>query len=164
MVNQRNVGFKYRYENCDFFGELVGFRKTNKKLIPGKCRFKNEETINVLNHFRRTGKFPVGFKFPKINNELKTNISFTNNKRKAINSLHSNEVAIGDKCVLNENYLSLNKFKGDFITCDTIIDGKVNGMFKMEHIELGYCVSSHKYQGKTIDEPYNIHEFNHNEF
>ena len=56
-----SCGWKYKYSKCDFLGDLVNYHRTTKEMVLGQCRFKTQETIDVLNYFRKHGVITTRF-------------------------------------------------------------------------------------------------------
>ena len=146
-----------------FLGELVDFNIMSYsdeemilKIKNRTCRYKNIETYNVIKDFIKNRR--LNFNFKKINKKLKTNICLKNDTREKINSLFSNGISIGDKAILLNHYEKQGFFKGYEFIIENIEDGIINGIFKEEDIDLGYCITSHKKQGKTINQEYNIYD------
>ena len=112
--------------------------------------------------------------FGEIDSELLINICFKNRKRFEINKSLSIDrrniekkynkyknnliISVGDKVILNYNTDKF--FKGYLFVVESIENGLVNGLFKIGNVELGYAITSHKFQGKTINEKANVYEYN----
>ena len=157
--------FNYDYAKCDFVGELVGFNyyrfsdeEMNAKIEKGECRY-NREMYDVIKHFEKYGNVD-GFNFKPIDLSLKVNIVRSNKMKNKINSRFSDKIKIGDRCILLVNTSEYNKlgfFNGYMFEVESIGE-LVNGVFKICDIELNYGTTCHKYQGRTIREPFNIFE------
>src|SRR5690242_9233384 len=101
---------------------------------------------------------PRWYKFKSINPKLETNISFLNETKNKINKLFSDGLKIGDKAILKEHYEEKGFFKGFQFIVENFNNGLVNGLFKLGDVDLGYCITSHKFQGETINEEFNIYD------
>jgi len=166
-------GFHYDYSKCDFLGELVDWKVINKEIVLGKCRFQNTDTIELLNYHRENHCLPVGTMFNEVDENLLINICFTNRKRFEINKRLSIDtrniekkynryknnliISVGDHAILTYNTGEF--FKGHLFIVESVGDGLVNGLFKIGNVELGYCITSHRFQGKTINEKANVYEY-----
>ena len=151
-----NGGKKYRYSKTDMFYELTGGCLFEKEYVFGEGRFKNQKTLDVINYHAETGLLPDWYKFKGFDPTLKTNISKTNNTRKMINKYHSKKIKIGDKCVLRQCYDikidgEVKRYgKNHRFICETIDTEKINGVFLIKDVELGYCMTANTSQGGTI--------------
>lgn len=67
---------------------------------------------------------------------------------------------MGDKLIINAHDPEHCFYKGFMGIVKNISGGFVNGIFKIINVSLNYCTTSHKYQGHTINENYNIHQTN----
>lgn len=156
-------GFKYKYTECDFLGEICDFSIKQSKLVLGRCRYTDQHTINVLEFYRKNRRFPKGTVFKKIDPLLGDNIVFTNKKRDAINKLFSKKLVVGDRFILEEHYHKekfFKTFRGIVEKIENTTEGiKVNGIFFLKHCALGYAITSHKLQGSVVEKAYNIYEF-----
>ena len=149
------------------FHELTGGIELLREPVLGQCRYSNQETIDFLVEFEKTGIIPDSVSFPECDYEDTTlNICRTHAKRKEINAKYSSGIKVGDYCVLNchyrPDYLKYHRFVCESI--ETVIEkGRsvkiVNGLFKLKDVELGYCLTTNALQGHTIESPVNIHEF-----
>ena len=125
-----------------------------KKIKKGECRYKNLETYETLEKFERTGK--INFEFKEIDETLETNIVKWNKTKNKIDKKFSNGINIGNKVILLEHYEGKGFFKGYMFNVETIEGEIINDIIKLKDIQLNYATTSHKFQGKTINEEYNI--------
>ena len=151
-------GYKYEYFKCEFFKEMCGYTKFVKEPVIGKCRFRTQRDIDILNYLEIYGVFPEYFKPKIIDPTLKSNICFTNKKRREINGLFNSEICIEDRIKVVRN--GDGYFKGERMICKTIENGIVNGLYPLKDLDLAYCNTSHENQGLTFDEPTNVYEWN----
>ena len=59
----------YRYEQTDMFHELTGGVELLREPVLGQCRYSNQETIDFLVEYEKTGVIPDSISFPECNYE-----------------------------------------------------------------------------------------------
>ena len=159
-----NIGNeKYDYSKCDAIGELVGFnyfKFTDEEMIEkiklGKCRY-DMETYLMLRHLEEFKNLD-GYTFKPIDKKLPVNIVWTNKMKDTINGYFSKKLSVGDKFILKSHYTEFKMFKGYMGVVENFDNKLVNGMFNLLDCYLNYATTCHGFQGKKINEKYNIHQ------
>jgi hypothetical protein len=148
----------------------------------------DQTMYTVLQHLKKTGKLHPILRDPKhkIDPCLTRNISFTNPKRKAINErileaeIQAKQITptiIGKKryyeglnIIAHQNNKKFKYFNSQISTIIQIDEDtvKLKGEYrtikiphsKLSDFDYAFCTTTHKSQGRTIPEPYNIYEVN----
>lgn len=66
----------------------------------------------------------------------------------------------GDRAILLINNLEINKlgfYKGHMFNVESV-DGLIDGIYKLCDVGFNYVTTYHKFQGRTINEDFNIFE------
>lgn len=76
---------------------------------------------------------------------------------------NNGKLRVGDKAILSVNkkkYMEENFYNGTMFIVKTIEDGIVNDLFNINDVEANYAMTGNRAQGRTINDPFNIHEIN----
>ena len=162
---------RYDYLDCDAFIQCFNHR-VNLSYKEGSSRF-DRPLFEVAQEFRVTSRLPKTLEsnvYQGAKTDIKQNICKTNCTRKQINSLHHpcGTFEIGDDIICKANDKSLKIYNGEIYKIKDISDqytlekdGRkvvVNRDVVLKEFDFSNCLTSYKYQGGTIREPYLIHD------
>lgn len=158
------------------FKKICGFNLVVKEYNEGTCRY-DKEMFEVLNEFLKTGKLSEKLKKKTIDNNLKSNIVMRNDIREKINNQFAVKWFPDMKIIGKENKKTNNVYNSQIFYIDSIVDDKISIketldsnprvnnkneviFYPKSYFEPAFAVTVWRYQGDTIDEPYNIHQSN----
>lgn len=166
------------------FHSICGGNLLVKEYIPNSARY-DAELNQVVNYLLKTGKMHPKLKKQHINPGLQTNIVYCNALRDKINKKFAKKFFVGQKVIAETNQKEKGLFKSKFYYISELLykqkkNKKTNEIervlhkikvsenpegenideegFSVKHFRATYAVTVFKYQGSTIDEPYNIHD------
>lgn len=144
-----------------------------KEFIP-MCGRYNEELNDVLNYFLKYKTLPKSMKDKTLKKELPTNVSLYNPTRHQINARFHKKYSVGEKVIAKKNNKPKQFYNSRFYYIKSIQNNKVtlshteNGpaisgvrgpfTFNLGDVDPVYCITCYRYQGKTIEEDYNIYD------
>jgi len=170
------VSDKYYIKHIEkvFIKRLVDYNQVVLSYNEKFARY-DKRTHRMLTNFWETGKLENVF--GKIDNKLITNISYLNYTRGLINDmcfkLQGGQIKEGMKVIAKKNSKGLKIYNSEFYWIHEVSTNKKNIILVKikndkgevitptpityaKYFEPAYCVTVYKYQGSTIDQPYNI--------
>ena len=162
------------YVNRKFFREMCDNNMMIKKYVDGCARY-DKDLHDVLEYLKQHKRLPNTIKSKKIKNDLETNISKTNPKRKEVNAQFHKGYYVGHKVISNKNIKTKGVYNSRIYHIHDIQNNKValrnekDGeplmssknevlYFNLNDFDPAYCITCYRYQGSTIEEEYNIYE------
>lgn len=165
----------YEYKKYNAFKFLCDYNIVYKSYIEKTARYDNQ-LKEVLDIFINTKKLPNVFKPIETIQKIKTNICYLNETKHRGNQLYIDKFGIKEGmkvfCITN-NFKKYNIFNNKLLIINEIIkrdnetfytlkdlDGNILEAepINSKYFEMAYCQTTHKYQGLTINENYNIHD------
>ena len=158
----KSLKFKwYKYTDNYVFLDMIGYNMIELKYKEESARY-NKQLYDALEYFKIHKRLPISFLGTKLNNKLETNICKYNDLRKQINER-----------IINQNNGVIKKYictKNVIIKCGNEIKKVYNSQVvgsnfyervnkEFQHLfEPCYAATVYKFQGRTINENYNIYD------
>lgn len=163
-------GLVYTYRDCRVFKEMCENRLIVMEYNETYSR-NDLHTHKMARYLLDTGYLHPDLIIKKVDDKLETNVVYTNNKRRLINEKFDGYkyrrgqkiVAVYDsrKCprlkdrgIFNSEFYYIKDVDSEYV----ILDGFEDAVIGVQHIQPSNAVTVYKYQGHSIDVPFNIYE------
>lgn len=150
----------FEYMNKRNFRYLVDFKLCELPYIEGTSRF-DQALREYLKEFLEAGILP-SLDQP-INKELKKNITRTRAKCKQLIAKLAGEFKVGDEVIGEINDKKKSLFRSRIYTIEDVKENKlklsgIDELIDKSAVSSAVAITSHRSQGSTIRQPYNIYE------